>query len=160
MKKIIAVVLAAVMLCMFCACGAGEKDFTKAGMTITLTNKFVEKDLVAQTAYYESNDAIVTALREGFDLFQQAGIDTDITPKQYAELCVAANQLSSVTVDSNDKYAHFSYEKKINGEDFSYEAYCFRADDAFWLVQFACHTKNLSKMKSTFEKYAKSVKFN
>ena len=159
MKRIIAAVLAAVMLCMLCACGASEKDFSKAGMTITLTNKFVEKDLVSQTAYYESTDAIVTALREGFDLFQQAGIDTNITNKQYAELCITANGLSSTAVDGNDKYAHFSYEKQVNGQDFSYEAYCFRTDDAFWLIQFACHTKNLSKMTSVFEKYANSVKF-
>lgn len=159
MKRIMAAVLAAVMLCLLCSCGASEKDFSKAGMTITLTNKFVEKDLVTQTAYYESTDAIVTALREGFDIFQQSGIDSNITVKQYAELCITVNNLSGVTADENEKYAHFSYEKQVNGQDFSYEAYCFRTDDAFWLIQFACHTKNLSKMTSVFEKYANSVKF-
>lgn len=158
MKRIMAAVLAAVMLCLLCSCGASEKDFSKAGMTITLTNKFVEKDLVTQTAYYESTDAIVTVLREGFDIFQQNGLDYNITKKQYAEMCVFQNNLTAI-VDENEKYAHFSYQKEINGQDFSYEAYCFRTDDAFWLIQFACHTKNLSKMTSVFEKYANSVKF-
>lgn len=158
MKRIMAAVLAAVMLCLLCSCGASEKDFSKAGMTITLTNKFVEKDLVTQTAYYESTDAIVTVLREGFDIFQQNGLDYNITKKQYAEMCVFQNNLTAI-VDESEKHAHFSYQKEINGQDFSYEAYCFRTDDAFWLIQFACHTKNLSKMTSVFEKYANSVKF-
>ncbi len=51
-KKIIAVVL---LLCcalvLFTACAPKEKTFTKAGMSITLTDEFYEKTIVSQTAY-------------------------------------------------------------------------------------------------------------
>ena len=47
--------------CLLCGCSffsglgaAQEKEFTKAGMSITLTDDFVEQDIVSQTAVYSS----------------------------------------------------------------------------------------------------------
>lgn len=48
---------------------AKEKFFEKEGCTITLTNNFIERDNERYTAYYYSDDLLVTTLEIPFDVF-------------------------------------------------------------------------------------------
>ena len=132
--------------------GAKEKDFSKAGLTITLTDEFTEQDLVTQTAYYVSQKAIVTTLKEdGYSI-------KHYTVKDYGELVCSVNKLNS-TVTEKDGYAEFTYEKEVSGKDYYYYARCFKNGTDFWLVQFACETKNKDDCMPDFEKWASSVTF-
>ena len=88
MKKAIAYTSLIVTLCALLLCAVGcsflgpqDKSFSKAGMTITLTDEFAEQDLVTQTAYYVSQEAIVTTLKE-----DGSTIGDSYTVKEYAEL--------------------------------------------------------------------------
>ena len=131
-----------------------DKSFSKAGMTITLDSDFVEQDIVTQTAYYVSQKAIVTALKE------DGSTIANYTVEDYAELVCEVNKLDDDTVAVKNGYAEFTYEKELNGKDYYYYARCFKNGTDFWLFQFACETKNTEEYKPIFEKWASSVTFD
>ena len=170
MHKFIKQTLTVFCICMItvcCACSAkplktsggddDDKEFSKSGMTITLTDGFVEKDLVSQTAYYESTKAIVTALKEEFSLFEQAGYE-DMTLEEYGNLVLTTNSFDTEMQHKNG-LSYFTYEKSVSGKDFKYFATVFEGSDAFWLIQFASEQKNFDTFQPKFEKWANSVKF-
>lgn len=144
-------------LTMSFACSfGGAKKFSKAGATITLTNRFIEKEIVSQTAYFESTEMVVTLLKEEFTLF--AGLKS-WTLEKYAETTIAGNGLKAETVKTEKPYVYFEYEKTVSGNDYKYLATCHKADDAFWLIQFGCFSKNYDKLREDMFKYADSVTF-
>ena len=130
-----------------------EKDFSKAGLTITLTEEFTEQEIVTQTAYYLSQKAIVTTLKESDEVLK------DFNVKKYAEAICEIYKLDS-TVTVQEGYAEFSYEKELSGKDYHYYARCYKNGNDFWLVQFACETKNIEEFKPKFDKWASSIKFD
>lgn len=130
-----------------------DKTFSKAGMSITLTEEFNEQDIVTQTAYYVSQTAIVTALKEDGTSIK------NYTVKQYAELVISVNNLADATATAKDGYAEFTYEKELNGKEYYYYARCFKNGTDFWLIQFACETKNTETLTPSFEKWASSITF-
>ena len=141
----------------FFACSLGlDKKFSKAGVTITLTDKFIEKELVSQTAYFESTQMVVTLLKEEFTLL--AGLE-NWTLKKYAETTISGNGLTAEVVETEKSYVYFEYEKTVSGNDYKYLATCHKADDAFWLIQFGCFSKNYDKLQEDMFKYADSVTF-
>ena len=160
MKKYLSFLVLAVTVCAlvlsFTACSlslAKSKDFSKAGLTITLTDDFSEQDIVTQTAYYVSQKAIVTTLKEESETI------ADLTVKEYAELVCTINKLDESSVVVKDGYAEFTYEKEVNGKEYYYYARCFKNGTAFWLIQFGCETKNSEEYQKTFEKWAATVTF-
>lgn len=139
----------------FVGCSLGlpeDKDFSKAGLTITLTDDFSEQDLITQTAYYVSNKAIVTTLREDSRTIKVYNV------KNYANLVCESNKLNS-TVTTKDDYAEFTYEKGVNGKEFFFYARCYKDGVNFWLVQFACETKNKDDFMPKFNKWGDSIVF-
>ena len=130
-----------------------EKSFSKAGLTITLTDEFYEQDIITQTANYVSEDVIVTTLKE--DGSKMA----DYTVTEYAKLVCTVNDLDPDDVVTKSGYAEFTYEREANGKDIYFYARCFKNGTDFWLVQFACEIKNKDKCTPSFEKWASSVTF-
>ena len=155
-KKIVAVVL---LLCaallVLTACFGADKDFSVAGMTITLTSQFTEKDMMGQTKYYQSLRAVVTVLKEGFE---DLGGAQDWTLTKYTQAVLKANNLKS-GITEGEKYYSFTYEKSLNGQDYYYFATTHKASDAFWLIQFGCLKSEKDKYQPKFEKWADSVTF-
>ncbi len=136
-----------------CKQSAKPKTFEKAGMKITLTTDFYEKELLSQTAYYESTNAIVTAVKEELSFFP-----SHFTVALYAQAVVANNQIN-VSVNLLGDMAYFTYEKTVSGHDFFYYATCHKSSDAFWLIQFACELDDKEDLMPTFEEYVASIEF-
>ena len=145
-----------------CACSVStqtiEPTFEKAGMSIVLTDAFYEKDLVSQTAYYESSNAIVTALKDEFSTLEAAGIGTDISLSDYAGIVMEVNGLDS-EIREEDGLTYFTYEKSVSGKDYQYFASVYQAPDAFWLIQFGCERDNFEELEPDFIKWAGTVTF-
>jgi len=133
-----------------------EKAFSKAGMTITLNDSFVEKELVAYTAYFESKTTAVLVVKEEFYFLEQLGLPTDISLYEYGKK-VGENNYLEYDVTIKDGLAFSEFNNTVNGKDFSYLAVFFRGDDAYWVVQFTCESKNYGKYSGDFFKWAKSV---
>ena len=159
-KNIACAAVAMLLLCSFmlCSCGAAkEKEFSKEGFTITLTDAFKEQEIATQTVAYASSKVSVTALKEDLSAFKDNNMDTDITLKDYAELVIAANGLDS-EAEEKDGLVCFTYDKSLSGQNFTYLATVFKGSDAFWLVQFGCENSQYDALKEDFVKYAKTVK--
>lgn len=159
MKKrlLIPVICLVAALSLFCGCFEKTVTFEKAGMSITLKGNFVEKEIASQTAYYESTDAIVTAIKEEFTLV--AGF-SDYTLSDYTDLVLRNNKLTAeVTSRENKSYMYFTYEKTVSGKNFYYFATTHKADDAFWLIQFACVVDDKDSKTADFFEWADSIKF-
>ena len=155
--KIVAVICA-LLACFGILAGCSqEKTFEKSGMQITLTSAFYEKDLVSLTAYYESTDSIVTALKEEFSQVEGFG---NYTLAEYTDLVKQANKLSAaVSSREGQDYQYFTYEKSVSGKTFFYLATTHKASDAFWLIQFACDVSDKEKFTDTFLGWADTVTF-
>lgn len=136
-----------------------DKEFTKEGMTITLTSAFKEEDTEGMTASYLSTSIGVSALKESFESFEDAGASSSMPLKEYAELVIEANEFSS-TITEKEGITCFNYEDDSSGENFIYLGTVHRSGDAYWYVQFYCQEKDYEKNESTFLKWAKSIKFD
>lgn len=144
-------------LLLFIGCTPSPKTFEKAGMQITLTGSFYEKDIASMTAYYESRTSIVTALKEEFTLAD--GFE-NYTLSQYSGLVLKGNKLTATVHEREGKeYQYFSYEKSVNGKEFYYLATTHKASDAFWLIQFGCVVSDKDKFENVFFDWADTVTF-
>lgn len=160
MKKKICALISALTALLFVIGLAGcssDKVFEKAGMQITLTSSFYEKELVSQTAYYESRTALVTCLKEEFSLMYGFG---DYTLSEYTNMVMSNNSLhQDVSEREGQDYLYFTYEKTVSGNDYFYLATTHKADDAFWLIQFACFTSQKENKTETFLDWADTITF-
>lgn len=135
-----------------------SKDFTVAGMTITLTEDFTEQKVLNQTACYISTDEVVAIIKEKFEDLKIYDISSKLSAKEYADLVIQLNDFPSFAMEE-DGLVSFSYDKTINGESFRYYATTFRDDDAYWLIQFASEGSSYYQHLEKFKEYAKSITF-
>ncbi len=160
MKKLIALLMATLMLMSFAACGGEvkEKEFTHSGLTITLTEAFTEASYEGYTVCYDSANVAVFVIKENFSLLE--GLE-DYTLKQYAELVHNANSSRNpAAITEVEGLTTFEYSFLNTDEDQTYQYFTtmFKGDDAFWTIQFCCKADKFSEYKADMIKYAKSVK--
>ena len=151
-RNLIALLLCAVML-LTCGCSAKAKTFTASGMTIELTEDFTEKDMLGFTAVYQSEDVFVFALKEEFDI-----LGDEMNVDEYAELVLEANQMDA-DVEHEGEHTYFTFDKTVSGKDMTYTAVLYKGEDAYWMIQFACLSKDYDKLEDTIFGYANSVEF-
>lgn len=136
------------------------KVFSSDGMTITLTNEFIETSFEGYNACYDSEDVAVFALKEEFDLMD--GLE-DYTLEQYGELVLENNGFpSDIELQNILGLTYFEYEygdDEIN-DTYYYFAVLYKASDAFWMIQFATQEENAELYQQSFIDWAKSVEFN
>jgi len=149
-RSLIALLLCAVML-LACGCSAKAKTFTASGMTIELTEDFTEKDMLGFTAVYQSDDVLVFALKEEFEI-----LGDEMNLDEYAQLVLDANKLDE-DIKHEGEHTYFSFEKTVSGKDMTYTAVVFKGEDAYWMIQFACLTSDYAKLEDTIFGYASSV---
>ncbi|MFA6866862.1 MAG: hypothetical protein WCR54_05025 [Clostridia bacterium] len=173
MKKtsFVATLLIFAMLFMCCLSGCDllggkdtekeQKTYTSNGLSITMEDGFYEKELLSATYYLESQDKIFVALKESFTDLSSIDFKSESTVYDYAELVANTNKLDAVIkLSESEKYAYFNYTKNVEEKDFYYLATCHKANDGFWLVQFACDTKNTDEFNEKFHSWAETVIFD
>ena len=155
-KAALAVVLVCTLMLSGCSLfNPDEKSFSKAGMTVTLTEAFVETDVVNYTATYVSTKVMVYALKEEFSLFDS---ETDTLDK-YIDLIKQINNFDN-QVETDEDLKYIIVETEANGDKYTYIVAFYEADDAFWMIQFGTKSVNFDKYKDDMLKYAKSVKLD
>lgn len=163
MKKYIKAMVVLLAVSLLCGCSfvgrlgtAEEKVFSKAGMSITLTEDFKEQDIVSQTAVYASAKYIVMALKEEYRLFEEIG--DSLSLEEYAQLVFENNQINA-DIEEKDGLVYFTYENEANGRDFTYFAVVMKGPDAYWMFQFACDSSQYEDSQEQFVRWAKTVEF-
>lgn len=161
--------VAVVMLLSICFLGAcGEpkpKTFNcDAGLTITLTDKFYERDMLTYTMYLESSNVLFVVQKEDFETLSVMGINENSTVTEYAEKMLNLNNIYNVTpqVDEETDFAYCDYEKTDNATGKTLYNYTViaKGSDAFWLCQFACESKNSKDLKPNFATWSKTIVVN
>ena len=137
---------------------AEVKTFSKSGMSITLTDEFTEKYIQGYTAIYESKHVAVFALEEHFTLLE--GFE-DYTLAEYADLVIQNNGLSSTSTKTEKGLTLFEYDFKNpdTGLTYHYFSFVYKADDAFWMIQFSMEAKNTDAYENQIFDWARSVNF-
>ena len=161
---ILFVVVAITVGCVCLLFDSDEKVFSKDGMSITLTENFVENEYYGFTAYYDTEDAQVYVMKESFSLLKENDQPTNISTKAYAEIMLKTQELDA-EVFEKDGLTYFYYEKDVLGYSDvyvrnSYYAVAYKTDDAFWLFQFACEKSLYDEYEEKFVEWAKSVEFD
>ena len=140
MKKLLLVGACLVLvMAMLTGCFGGTKEFTCQDLTITVPSNMDdvsgESDYSRFTFALLSNKMAAAGIRETFeDLGTNSAM---MTTMEYANAVIAANNHDSMAVTrSQADYVYFTYEATSSGTKFKYVAGCFKAEDAFWLVQF------------------------
>ena len=136
------------------------KMFSSNGMRITLTNKFVETSIQNYTVCFDSKDVAIFALKEDFNLFDNA---ENYTLEDYGELVLKNNGFSSdIGLESYNGLTYFEYifTNPSTSDEYHYFTVLYKADDAFWMVQFATMEKNFEQYQQSFVDWAKSVEFS
>ena len=128
-------------------------------MSITMPDGFYEKSLASVTVYFESQETIVTALKEDFTTLEAINLGKNSTLKDYGQAVLANNQKSE-ELKEKDGLTYFTYTTSVSGKNFFYTAVVYKADDSFWLLNFACEDSNKNKYEDTFLKWAKTVSFS
>ncbi|MDD4124894.1 MAG: hypothetical protein PHW77_04115 [Eubacteriales bacterium] len=141
--------------CSFLLKEASSKTFTKAGLSITLTDAFYESEYITYTAFYSMADVAVFTLKEEFTLLE--GFE-NYSLNEYCQLVISNNGKSS-SVQEDDNLTYFVYENIANGKNFSFFCSVYKSGDAFWLVQFTCLNDKYDEYYDDFITWAKSVKF-
>ena len=158
MKKILALVLAAVMLLSLGACGAKDMEFAVKELKITLTDAFKESEFEGYDKCFDSSKVAVFVLREDKSKLGEL----TITLEQYANLVYSANvNRDPKQVKQEDGIWCFEYEIKneTDGAVYHYYTAMYESDAAFWIVQFAARESEWTAIKPDILKYAKSVHF-
>lgn len=134
------------------------KDFSSNGMSIRLTDEFKKTDIENYTVAYDSKNVAVLALKEAFAL---ADGFQNYTLEQYGNLVLKNNNLSASELQNLDGLTEFEYEfTNPNTKDtYTYFSFVYKADDAFWLVQFATLTENVDEYRAQILEWAKTVSF-
>lgn len=131
----------------------GEKTFSKSGLTITLTAEFYEDEMEPFTAFFDSENIGVFAIKEEFAQFQN---NKSLSLKEYAEIVIDNFQVDA-EVKEADGLTSFTFNEYVDGEEYTYFATIYRSNDALWLLQFVCESTKYEELKPTIIQYAKSV---
>lgn len=157
-KKILLLIgIISILLC-GCTEKITEKKYENEYFSITMQDGFYEKDLAAATVYYESPQVILTTLKESFEDLKEINIGENSTIEEYAQ-AVMENNMTALELQTKDGISYFTYEREINNKDFFYLSSFFKTDDAFWLVTFACFSKEKDIYESTFIDWLNTITF-
>ena len=170
MKKLVALLLALVMVLSFASCVKGtakdaeEKVFKSKDFSITLTKAFKTILTNAYAGQYEASDVAVYVIKEdradlpeekrNMPLFDQKGVE-----EYYAELVwrnhLSMEELTAPAYDDKNGLIFLEFVDPNSTE----KVYCamFQNNEAFWTVQFRCNKEIYSDYKASFIQWAQSI---
>ncbi len=127
------------------------KEFSKDGMTITLTDDFVEMESqMGFDAYYVTDYCGVMVLKEPFSL--EEGL-SELPLSDYIRDVIANNGHTNTEPQQVDDLWYY-----VNNTDgLRYYSYCYKGSDAFWVVQFGCYREDAAALEDLFYMFASTV---
>ena len=134
-------------------CAVKPKTFEKEGFSITLSNKYSEFQNDGCVAAYESRKGVVLISKESFEELKDHELDASNTPGAYAKLIISVNELGEIEVQESDGKTYFNYQQTVHKTQYSYLAYVIKDSTGFWMVQFACRTRDYNELESSFHEF-------
>ena len=160
MKKITFLLFVFLFAFTLSACKAEAKEFSGAGINITLDESFVEKQVIQAPLYLESLEYIFMGLRESSTELAAYGITT---LEDYVNAVLANNGHSSSTVetitddDDNVLYHYAYYTATVEDMEYGYMLITMQGESHFYTMNFGCLESNLDDSKDQFFTWAESI---
>jgi len=139
--------------------GTNSKVFSANGLSITLPKSFAEKEDSNYSAIYQSQNTVVSVAREDDPSLAQAGALTNVSIIGFTEKLISMFQVDTMPTIGYG-LIFFTYDKTISEKSFTYFATVFTGNNAYWLVQFSCETKDYDKLEQKFIGWAQTVSFS
>lgn len=135
------------------------ETFNYKNMSLVLTDDFEETEMDGFERCYDSERIAVFVIRERFD---DVNVDENYSLDEYGELVMKNNGMTSdVNLQHKDGLTYFEFEAvNDDGEECSYFVSMYKAEDAFWIVQFAGLTNEYDEDMANIIEWAKSVQFS
>ena len=159
--KISLIFLLVLSVCLsLCSCFA--RDFHCGELTVTLDAFFFELDTEREgvsMCLASTAGMTVIFIRESLSDLAKVGIDGESTACEYAELLreTAPNGAGEV-IALEGGVGYFEYENSVNGVCYRYFAYCYKAKEAFFAVQFAMADEDTERLSDSVKRYAATVR--
>lgn len=157
-KRFLIILLGAIMLLSLTACS--EKKYSDlGGMTITLPNDM--RKIRNKDATWAMTNGYITAvgIRTDSDDLEKTGLEVN-SLADYVAAYIKGNDIpEDITVNTEDDYIYFSYNKK--SANLTYVNFFYDNGDYYWLVSFACPKgKTFDLYRKEIFKWAGTVKFS
>ena len=136
-----------------------EKAFSSNGITIVLTSEFDEVDVPQMTAAFGSEKVVVYAIRESFEL---ADWLAGLSLAEYGDIVMENNGKPGLTLKTAGGLTYFDYDfnNTSANEEYRYYTFLYKADDAFWIVQFVTRVSDVGEYFDKIITWANSVSFD
>lgn len=160
MKKIAVLFIVFLFAFALSACESKAKEFSGAGISITLDESFVEKEVMQAPLYLESFDYIFTGLRESTSELLGYGIN-DL--EDYIDAVLTNNNQGSVTVETmtddedNVLYYYAYYTATVEDMEFGYMLITMQGESHYYTMNFGCLESKLDDNKDQFFTWAESI---
>lgn len=159
MKKIFTtVILSFVFLLVGCNMGPEAKTFEGSGITVELTEAFIEKDVIQAALYLESTQHIFMGNPEDKALVVAYGADT---LDEYIELVLQVSNKSDSEIlhyeDDDTEFYYAYYENSVSGQDFGYMLICMEGEDNYYTLNFGCRLNKFEGNKEQFLAWGKTI---
>ncbi|MGN0435661.1 MAG: hypothetical protein ACI4D8_03415 [Wujia sp.] len=157
LAKYIITACTTVLLCIvLCSCSVKPKNFTVDELTITLNNNFMESKKDGFTVYITSEDVVFSAVKEETDALEYAGYEISSLKDYSYEIANLNSTPSSALVDKGNYY-YFTNSKTVSGAKYTYVHCMFKGENAYWVCEFVCKSKNYDKYKDVIFKWADTI---
>lgn len=131
------------------------KEFSKGGMTITLTKAFKLKDEKEFDFFAESSNATVSGLKKSAAAYGASALSA----KELAQYMSENFGTETSGVKTKDDLIFFDYLYQESNNTFKYRVYIFKQSGNFWTVIFGMPEKTFNSMEDTVNSWAGTIKF-
>jgi len=164
--KSAAALLLAAVLCLLTACAAvpGETQVYRSngagGITLEMQAGMKEKAANGLDVFFAGRKVMFSALKETPEELAQAGIDAaGLDVEGYAALVAENNGLEGGFTADEMGNLHVTYDRTVDGVDYTYYATVRQNGEDFWTFNFACFTREKDTYLPYFPQWADTIRF-
>ena len=172
MKKLTALILAAVLLFALPACSSTEKGdqvLSSKGVSITLPSDFyvvssgaIDNPLILTGFSNAADDIAIYVITE---TRSELGVDSSFTADDYLDAqreYSTGNVISAVREQDGVKYFTYTVTQtdNLNSNTYHFLNTAYLSGDNFYYVQFCCRSELFDAKKDSFIAWAKTVSFS
>lgn len=137
---------------------AGLKFYeSQSGMSLYMSDGYTEGVLEGVACYFAAQDSALSCTTESFEVFESAGLSSDMSLEEYAQLVIDANGLTGDVLTDEYGNVYIIYSQNIDGSDITYYAFFGRGSDAYWTCNFMCETSQTASHEANFKLWASSI---
>lgn len=157
-KNIVFSMLLICSMLLLCGCSSDPKNFSEAGITITLTNAFKVEKNDNFDVYIASEDVVFSAVQETSTQLELSGYEIS-SLNDYCQEILTLNDTPKDKLQKRNNYYYFTNSKTVSGAKYTYVHCMFSDADSYWICEFVCKSKSYDKLEDKLLSWADTIVF-